>query len=457
MKTLYLFRWGGLLCSLIVSFSLKSHAQQSFSLKEAVDYGVKNNLNVNSSQLDQAIAKARIGEIKASGLPQVTVALGLSHTIKPQPFFLPPGLSFGGPAPADPDEETALSLGGVRYSSNAVANLNWLLFSNSYLLGLKAAKVYTELAVKNVTASKITVAENIAKAYYGVLVNEERLSLLDVNVSRLDSLLRETQASNKEGVVEKLDVQRIEVQRNNLVTERQNVIRLQELALILLKYQMGYPLNQNLVLTEKLAKIDLNENTIQDVKRPFTYGDRIEYSTLQTQRVLQTIDVENVRKSNMPTLSLAGNFGYFNGRQSIARFVTRPWLEAGSIGFNINVPVFDGFTRKYKLSQSRSNLLKVENNIKLLEQSIDMQLSQAEIQLRNYWFTLQEQRKNLELAEEVVRVTRVKYKEGVGANIEVINAEASFREAQTNYYTALYNALVAKVDLDKAAGKLYSE
>lgn len=86
-----------------------------------------------------------------------------------------------------------------------------------------------------------------------------------------------------------------------------------------------------------------------------------------------------------------------------------------------------------------------------------MQLSQSEIQLRNYWFTLQEQQKNLELAEEVVRVTRVKYKEGVGANIEVVNAEASFREAQTNYYTALYNALVAKVDLDKAAGKLYTE
>ncbi|MDR6196969.1 TolC family protein [Siphonobacter sp. SORGH_AS_0500] len=456
MKKLYLNRWGLLLCMLWASYG--SYAQSAFSLQQAIEYGLKNNRNVTNAQLDLAIAKARIGETKAMGLPQANVALGLSHTIKPQPFFMPPGMSFipGEPAPPG-DEELALAFGGVRYNSSAVASLNWLLFSNSYLLGLKAAKVYTDLSSKNITASKITVAENITKAYYAVLVNEERLNLLEVNVHRLDTLLRDTRASNLEGLVEKIDVQRIEVQRNNLVTEQQNVQRLQDLAYILLKYQMGHPLDQSFELSEKLAKLSFSEEMIQAIKRPFQYGDRIEYATLQTQRDLQTIDVKNVQRSLWPTLSLQGTYGYYNGRQSIARFITRPWLDAGSIGFAINVPVFDGFTRRYKLSQSRSNLLKVENNMELLKQSIDLQLSQSEIQLRNYWFTLQEQQKNLDLAQEVLRVTQIKYKEGVGSNIEVINAEASFREAQTNYYTALYNAIVAKVDLDKAAGKLYVE
>ncbi|MFT4032529.1 MAG: TolC family protein [Siphonobacter sp.] len=454
MKTLYLMKWGLLF---LFFLSIHSEAQQAFSLKEAVDYGIKNNRNVASSQLDLAIAKARIGEVKASGLPQLTVALGLSHTIKAQPFFLPPGVSFGGPAPADPDQETALTLGGVRYTSNAIANLNWLLFSSSYLLGLKAAKVYTDLATKNSTASRITTAENVTKAYYSVLVNEERLALLGVNLARLDTLLRNTKASNAEGLVEKLDVQRIEVQRNNLSTEKQNVERLQELSYILLKYQMGYPLDQPMQLNEKLSKALFEESMIPEHKLQTQYTDRIEYSTLLTQRALQAIDVENVRLSNVPTLSLTGNYGYYNGRQSVVRFITRPWLEAGAVGLNINVPIFDGFSRRYKLSQSRSNLLKVENNIKLLEQTIDLQINQAEIQVRNYWFTLQEQKRNLELAQEVLRVTQIKYREGVGSNIEVIDAEASFRESQTNYYTALYNTLVAKVDLDKALGKLYND
>jgi outer membrane protein TolC len=337
------------------------------------------------------------------------------------------------------------------------ATVNQLVFSSSYLIGLQAAKSYRELAQKNQNATKITTAENVTKAYYNVLVNEERINLLTANVSRLDSLLRDTRGLNEQGFVEKLDVQRLEVQANNLKTERQNIERLQELAFVLLKYQMGYPQDQPIELSEKLARLDFSEAYVADEPRPFNYSNRIEYSTLETQRALQELDVKNVRKSNLPTVSLSGNYGYYNGRMTVTRFITRPWFPAGTIGLNVNFTVFDGFARRYRLAQSRSTLLKVDNNLNLLRQSIDLQLSQAQIQLRNYWFTLQEQRKNLDLAEEILRVTRIKYKEGVGSNIEVINAETSFREAQTNYYTALYNAIVAKVDLDKAAGRLYTE
>jgi len=433
-------------------------SQTAFTLKEAVDYGVRNNRNVTNSQLDLAIAKDRIGEIKATGLPQLGVVAGLTHIIRPQPIFLPPGVTFGPPDPAaDPTQETALAFGGTTFTSNALANLNWLVFSNSYLQGLRAAKSYTELAVKNLSASRITVAENVTKAYFNVLVNEEQLGLLGANVSRLDSLLRETRALNEQGLVEKLDVQRLEVQRNNLNTERQNIERLQELAIVLLKFQMGFPLDQPMTLSEKLARMDFSEAMVADVALPFNYANRIEYSTLQSQRELQIINVENERKSYLPTVSIAGNYGYYNGRQTLTRFVTRPWLHAGLVGVNVSVPIFDGFLRKYRTAQARGNLLKVDNSLKLLEQSIDLQLRQSQTQVRNYWYTLQEQKKNLDLSQEVLRVTRIKYKEGVGANIEVINAEASFREAQTNYYNALYNALLAKVDLDKAAGRLYTE
>ncbi len=444
---------------LLSPFSLRAQNQQSFSLKEAVDYAVKNNLNVTNSQVDIASARDRVQELKATGLPQVNVAANLSHTIKVQPFFSPPGFTFGPPDPNTPvsGEETVFALGGVKYTANAIGSVSQLIFSSTYLIGLKAAKAYTELASKNLKASKVTVAENVTKAYYNVLVNEERLNLLGVNVSRLDSLLRETRAMNEQGMVEKLDVQRLEVQANNLRTEQQNVARLQELALVLLKFQMGYPLDQPVALSEKLAKLNFLESYITEVTRPFAYTNRIEYSTLETQRELQVLDVRNVRQSYLPQVSFSGNWGYFNGRQTIDRFITRAWFPASSIGLNVNVPIFDGFARRYKLAQSRNTLLKVDNSLKLLAQSIDLQLSQSQIQVKNFWFTLQEQQKNLDLANEILRVTRIKYKEGVGSNIEIINAETSFREAQTNYYSALYDALVAKVDLDKAAGRLYNE
>jgi outer membrane protein TolC len=127
------------------------------------------------------------------------------------------------------------------------------------------------------------------------------------------------------------------------------------------------------------------------------------------------------------------------------------------VAVNLNIPIFDGFTKKYQINQKKIAIDKVKNNQTLLKQSIDLENNQASINIKNAFATLETQKRNLTLAEEIVRVSKIKYKEGVGSNIEVINAESSLKEAQTNYFTALYDLMIAKVDLSKAKGELYSE
>ena len=68
--------------------------------------------------------------------------------------------------------------------------------------------------------------------------------------------------------------------------------------------------------------------------------------------------------------------------------------------------------------------------------------------------SLEVQKKNIDLATEIYNVSKKKYEQGTGSNLEVLNAETSLKEAQTNYYSALYDALNAKVDFDKANGSL---
>ena len=99
-------------------------------------------------------------------------------------------------------------------------------------------------------------------------------------------------------------------------------------------------------------------------------------------------------------------------------------------------------------------LKKSENDLKALANTIDVQVREQRINLKNNVHLLQSQKENMELASEIARVASIKYAEGVGSNLEVIEAETSLREAQINYYNALYNALVSKVDLQKALGKL---
>lgn len=423
---------------------------QTYSLKQAVDYAITHQVQVKNSQIDLLNAGAKINEIKAMGLPQVNGSVALTNNIVLQRAFIPAKIF----NPAAAEGELIAAKFGVDNSGFASVGLSQLVFDGSYLLGLKASTVYKDLAVKSVTQSKQQVAENVTKAYYGILVNEKRQGLLALNVARLDTLLKETRELNKQGFVEKIDVQRLDVQANNLRTELENIERLQALSYSLLKFQMGFPMEEPIRLSESLEKVELatfNTNAAGD----FNYANRIEYSILQTQENLAELDLKSIKAGYLPRLVLNANYGYNAGANAFSDLMTKQWFDNAAVTVALQIPIFDGFSKKYKAVQSANNLQKVRQSYSLLKSSIDLQRSQASITMKNALESMKEQKANLDLANEISRVTRVKYQQGVGSNLEVLNAESSIKESQANYFTALYNALVAKVELEKANGTLY--
>lgn len=444
----------GFVLGLLGFIPLKAQTPRNFSLAEAVRYAVEHNLNVANAKLDAQSADARIREIKSVSLPQVSANGTFLNNLAIQTVFLPPQF-FNLPESAGPQPVRF----GVTYTGSMQASVNQLLFDASYRIGLKAADAYRELAQKNTTASKIGIAEQVAKAYYGVLVSQERMKLLDYNIGRLDTLLRETRALNQQGFVEKIDVSRLEVQSNNLKTEKQKVQNLVGLSYYLLKFQMGLGINDPIYLTDQIPQLNLDEleRTVNSIPATFDYAGRIEYAQLQTQLRLAEFDIQNTQKQYFPRLSAFFNYGYNNGRNSFGDMLTTKWFALSSVGLNLSVPIFDGFAKRYRIQQQRITLQKAQNGGELLKNSIDLQIRQAQITLQNNLQTLRTQQSNLDLAQEILRVSRIKYREGVGSNIEVLNAETSSREAQTNYYAALLDFMLAKVDLDKALGKLYTE
>ena len=432
----------------------QSTAGSMYTLQQAIDFAVRQNVSVRNSKLDAVSAEARIREIKSSALPQIAINGSLTDNLIIQRAFLP-AVFFD--QNASPDAPAIPVQFGVKYSANAAASLNQVIYSASLNVGLRAAATYRELAQRNLDGTKVLVAEQVAKAYYGVLVALERAKLLDYNITRLDTTLYETQALNTQGFVEKLDVQRLEVQTNNLRAERQNVQNLIELSYTLLKFQMGLTVNDEITLAEQLQDRRVDDLRLLISPDPtFRYGSRIEYSTLETQIKLAEQDIEVTQKGYYPTLSAFANYGYNSGRNKIDQLVNSPWFNFASLGLSLQIPIFDGFLKRSQIEQKRATLQKAQNSGELLRNSIDLQIRQSGITLKNSLQTLQTQQRNRDLADEIVRVTRIKYKSGVGSSIEVLNAEASLREAQTNYYASLYDFLIGKVDQDKALGRLYT-
>ncbi len=430
---------------------LQSKAQEatsnsnSFSLQQSIDYAYKNSPNYLNAQNDVLMAKYKRKEVIGMAMPQVGVNVDMKNFLE-IPTSLIPGEIFGAP----PGTFIPVKF-GTTFQATGTAQASLLVFSADYLIGLKATKEMIGLMNINVARTKTETVTQVSKAYYGVLVNKERIKLLEANVTKLEKLLNDTRAFNKQGFVEQIDVDRLEVAFNNLTTEKQKIERLISLSENVLKFQMGYAGKDNLVLTDSLVVTDNSE--IDASKIDFT--KRSEYQLLEGQQRLNTINIKRLKFGYLPSLVAYGSLGY-SGMRNDLKFFTKEhsWFPTALIGATLSLNLFDGFQRHYKIQQAKLEFKKGENNFKNLQLAIELESASSSINFNNAVSSLQIQKRNLELAQNVYNVSQKKYEQGVGSNLEVINAQASLKESQTNYFNAVYDMLVYKTDYLKATGSL---
>ncbi len=453
--------------------SAQEQTPATFTLEQCIEYALVNSIAAQNAIIDQQIASAKVKETVGLGLPQVSGNASLVHNPRLQRFFS----TFTGSNGFLPDLSAVpnIRVGDVvsvenffqlKNSGVASVTINQLVFSGSYLVGLQASQAYKDLSYKTATQTKEQIVQQVTKAYYSILINKERIQLFTNNISRLDSLLKSTTALNKNGFAEAIDVDRIKVAYNNLKSEQNKFLNINELGLELLKFQMNYPMDQPITVTGNIqdVKIDVNQASYTD---GWDYKMRSDYKVLEANKRLQELNIKNQYAGALPTISAFGNFGYNTQSGDIGGLFTTNsgisdngligpdrWYNYSQLGVSMNVPIFTGFQRHYKIQQEKLTLKKIDNGFRSLKQGIDLETKQASISFENAITSLTAQMENMDLASNVSRITKIKYEQGVGSNLEVVDAENSLRQAQTNYYSALFDAMIAKVDLDKAYGKL---
>lgn len=420
----------------------------SITLEESIEYALKNNVLVKNAQLAIAASRATVGETTAQGLPQITGNLDVNKSliVPSQPFpaiFLNPEAAEGEFIPVQFSPE---------YSGNMGVTVNQMIFNGSYFVGLQAAKTYRQLAEFDKVKTELDVIENVKKAYYSVLVSQEREELVQANLSRLDTLLKETQVMFETGFSEKIDVSRIQVQHNNVRTELDRARSATKISSDLLKLQMGMDVNQPLALAESIADLEIafeaDPLTSESGKR------RIELDQLQTNLDLAQLDLKNNKAQYLPRIDANLNYTRMGFGGSLKEIFNSEWYPGSVLGVSLEIPIFDGLAKSYRIQQNRVQIKQFKNQLFEQEQRIVTEESEARANLQNSLSALEVQLENRELAMEVFRTTKIKYQEGVGSNFEVVEADAALKEAETNYYSALYDALIARVDLEKALGIL---
>ncbi len=451
MKTKRIFEI--IISFLLCSAGLAVNAQQNsapvtneFSAKQAVDYALKNAIPVKNALLDIEQQKQYNRQITASALPQITGNASVVDYLS-IPTSLIPAEFFGG----TPGTYQPIKF-GTKYNGTYGGDLQQIIFDGQVFVGLRARKTSIDFFSKISEITREKIKENVYKIYYQLVVGQRQIGTVDANINSTEKLLHDTKEMFKNGFSERLDIDKAQVQLNNLYTQRLKAQSQIDAGMAGLKFLLNMPQKDSLILTDTLSDEELKSNILDE---SYNYEDRKEYQLLGLQTKLEQFNVKRYQLSKIPTLTFDANVAQ-NAQRTTFDFFKKgqPYYTTSFISFKLSIPLFDGGARNAKIASARLDLMKTQNSLDSLKSSIDNDVLQARINMKSSMLTIDIQKKNAELAEQVYKTTNLKYEQGLGSNQEISQAQADLVTAQNNYYNSLYDAIIAKIDYLEAAGKL---
>jgi outer membrane protein len=455
-------------------------AQQSMTLSDCIIYAQNNNPQVKVAQLQLLDAEWRIKENKATGLPQVTAGVGYTGFIQrgglpssalgfapSGPVDLSPFLTeftpaqvgqlngvFGSIFGGSGDEDAKVFFNPV-HSVSGNLQATQLIFNNSYLTALKAARYYREYVQIQLDVTLRTLKNQVTDAYLPALLISDNVATLDKNIGNLEKLLTETKAVNQAGFVEQLDVDRLDLALTTLRSERANLVRQREVVVNALKLVMGMTITNELNLSDNVEQL-LTANADADLTSAPNYMSRPEYATLLKGRELSGLQTELYTRPYLPTVAgfvqwqggLQGGFGTKDSDSFNKWF----FIPSTVGGITVSMNLWDSGLNNSRKQRAIIGEQTIDAQKTLLENAILLEVENARKLYLNAQERVVNQQKNVDLAQRILNTTQTKYRAGVGSSFEVTQAEQGLYTAQQALLSARYDLLTSRIAIKRALG-----
>lgn len=440
-----------IIISIIATFlflPLPAQEKLNLSLNQAMDYAVEHNTTTVNAKIDIDIAKKRVWESTATGLPQVNAGLSYQDMLK-LPVSLIPAEFFGG----EPGTFQEISF-GTQHNASAELTVNQLLFNGPYLVGLQASQTYKLLQEQSYGKAVQDVRAQVSEAYYFVLLSQDLITVMDESVINMEKTYGDAVKMLAAGVVEETEADQLRIALAGLENSRRTFERQQAMAMNLLRFQLGLSNDTEVILTDSLGGIMKGINVEALTNIPFSMGENLDYRTAQTGLMLSQQQWKLEKSAYLPTLSafysrkesaMRNDFDFFDSEGS--------WYPSSILGFSLSIPITSSGMRNAKVQQAELAYGQTKNTVEMLGRSLEMEAMQARFDLNTAWENYQVQQDNIRLARKILDRTLVKYNEGMATSMEVTQASDQLLRAETSYSSALVDILNAKVRLDKIMNK----
>ena len=429
----------------IVSFT-KAQEKTTLTLKDAIQYALENKADAKKAQLKIENSEYQIQEVRSRALPQISANGNLTYNPILQTTIID-GAGFGAPG------TTIQAAFGQKWISTAGVSLTQNLFDQSVFTGLKAARTTREFYQINNQLTEEEVIERVANNYYQVYVLRQKLALAETNLKTTSKVKDIVKGQYDNGLAKKIDLDRMTVNLSNINTQKQQIINALQLQENALKFYMGMPMNAQIEIPQ--SEFEVTPVAISEA--PNT-ANRSEYLLLKKQEELLVLQKKSVIAGYYPTLSLSASYNYIGQGPKMPWFANSQdkvyWSDFSAIGLNLKVPIFAGFGTRAKVRQADVQLRSLQEDIKDTQLALDLDYKNATTQIENSLITLQNQKENMRLADEILKNINNNYLQGLASLTDLLDAENASTEAQNNYTAAVLDYKLAEIKLIKSKGEL---
>jgi outer membrane protein len=421
---------------------------QTLTLKDAINYALANFRDARKAALDVENAQYQIEETRARALPQISGNANLTYNPILQVSAIPGDLA-GMPG------QTLYLAFGQKWSAVAGLTATQALFDKGVFTGLKATNATRQYYQVNKQLTEEQIIEQVANNYYQVLVQRQKIVVIDSNLKNTNRVKNIIQGQYDNGLAKRIDLDRIVVNVANLNTQRQQLLNAVQIQENTLKFYMGMEINTPITIPQE--QLNSIRPSMQQ-SDSLSVTNRTEYKLLKKQEELLTYQRESVKAGYYPTLSLTGSYNYqgIGNRFPIGKGINQGvnWFDYASVGINLRVPIFTGFATRARARQATIDLRRLNEDITYTKLALNLAYENARTQINNSLITLNNQQENVKLAQEVFDNTQNNYNNGLAPLTDLLDAENALTQAQNNYTSALLDYRLAEIQLIKSQGKL---
>lgn len=422
-------------------------AQETVTLKQAIEYALQNKAEALKAKLDVRNADYQIMEAKSNALPHLNGVANLTYNPLLQKSALDVGAFSGGPS------NIQLISFGQKWNAGAGLQLTQAVFDQKVFIGLKAAKSTKEFYQLNEQLTEEQIIERVSNAYFEVFTIQQRKETLESSFTSNEKARDVIKSLFDNGLAKRVDLDRTNVNLTNISTvikQQQNGINQAENAL---KFYMGMPIETKIQL--EATDMEITPHLLEDA---VATDERTEVQVLNKQRELLQYNKQAVEAAYYPTVNLNANYSYqalgdkfplTNGEKNGVY-----WSDYSAITLGVNIPIFNGFATKARVAMAQIELDKLEVDMKDTKLGLDLSYQNAKSQIENSLASLDSQKANVGLAETVAENTKSNYQYGLATLTDLLEAENALVEAKNNYTNAILDYKIAEIQFYKAKGEL---